>query len=153
MSQFTLESEIDIAAPAERVWSILVNFSDYPQWNPFIRTIRGVPEVGARLVAHLQPSGTKGMTFRPIVLSAIPARELRWLGHLWVPGLFDGEHQFSIQPISDAKVKFRQNELFSGILVPLFKGTLERDTKRGFKEMNQALKDRAEGNRTPNQAL
>lgn len=153
MRQFKLETEIEIAAPVDRIWSILVNFSEYPQWNPFIRTIHGMPEVGARLVAHLQPSGTKGMTFRPIVLSAVPGREFHWLGHLWVPGLFDGEHRFSIHPISDAKVMFRQNELFSGVLVPLFKGTLERDTKRGFIEMNQVLKERAEGNRTPSQAL
>ncbi|MHB8868097.1 MAG: SRPBCC family protein [Thermoleophilia bacterium] len=153
MSQFKLESTIDIAASPERVWSVLVNFSDYPEWNPFIRTIRGMPEVGASLVVRLQPSGTKGMTFRPTVLSAVPSREFRWLGHLWVPGLFDGEHYFSIQPISDGRVEFRQGELFTGILVPLFKGTLGRDTKRGFEEMNQALKAKAEGKETPNQAL
>jgi hypothetical protein len=145
MNQYRLESEIDIAATPERIWSILVNFSDYPEWNPFIRTITGMPKVGASLVVHLQPSGTKGMTFRPKVLSAVPAQEFHWLGHLWVPGLFDGEHRLSIQPIADGMVKFRQNELFSGILVPLFKGTLERDTKRGFAEMNQALKVKAEG--------
>ena len=27
-------TEIDIAASPERVWSILMDFSAYPQWNP-----------------------------------------------------------------------------------------------------------------------
>jgi len=37
------------------------------------------------------------MTFRPTILKAEPNRELRWLGHLLVPGLFDGEHIFTIE--------------------------------------------------------
>jgi hypothetical protein len=36
------------------------------------------------------------MTFRPTVLNAETNRELRWLGHLLAPGLFDGEHSFTI---------------------------------------------------------
>lgn len=153
MTRYQLDSEIEIAATSERVWSILANFSDYQNWNPFIRTIRGTPEVGASLVVQIQPSGTKGMMFRPTVLSAVPARELRWLGRFLVRGLFDGEHRFSIQPIADRRIKFRQSELFSGILVPLFKDTLDKDTKRGFEEMNRALKMKAEAQETPKQVL
>ncbi|MFZ1036788.1 MAG: SRPBCC domain-containing protein [Smithella sp.] len=153
MTRYQLDSEIEIAATPERVWSILSNFPDYPNWNPFIRTIRGTPEVGASLVIQIQTGGTKSMTFRPTVLSAVPSRELRWLGRFLVRGLFDGEHRFSIQPIAEGKIKFRQSELFSGILVPLFKGTLDRNTKRGFEEMNRALKMKAEAQETPKQVL
>ncbi len=32
-------------------------------------------------------------TFRPTVLVAEPNRELRWLGRLFMPGPFDGEHR------------------------------------------------------------
>jgi hypothetical protein len=42
--------------------------------------------------------GRRPTTFRPRVLEAEPARRLRWLGHLLVPGLFDGEHRFTIEP-------------------------------------------------------
>lgn len=146
MSSHRLESEIDIAAPAERVWAILTDFPAYPDWNPFVRAIRGKPERGASLVVRLQPSGAKGMTFRPTLLAAVRNQELRWLGHLLVPGLFDGEHRFTIEPIAGGKVRFRQDELFRGMLVPFFKRALDRDTKRGFEEMNRALKARAEGN-------
>lgn len=70
-----------------------------------------------------------------------------------MPALFDGEHRFALQPIANGKVRFRQSELFSGILVPMFRASLDRDTKRGFEEMNQALKVRAEANEAPNKAM
>ncbi|MGB8217784.1 MAG: SRPBCC domain-containing protein [Candidatus Methanoperedens sp.] len=140
-----LRTEISINAPPERIWHLLTDFASFPQWNPFIRRASGEPRKGAQLQVYLQPSGTKGMTFRPKVLKAEPNRELRWLGHLLIPGLFDGEHIFTIEPLEAGCVRFVQRELFTGLLVPLFARSLDKDTRRGFEEMNQALKLRAEG--------
>ena len=145
MSVHGLSTDIEIDAAPERVWAILTDFAAYQEWNPFLRFIRGVPEKGARLEARIQSSGTSGMTIRPTVLAAEAGRELRWLGRLILPGVFDGEHRFLIEPLAPGKVRFRQDEHFRGLLVPLFKRRLDRDTKRGFMEMNRALKARAEG--------
>jgi hypothetical protein len=139
-----IHTEIDISASADRVWCVLSDFSSYPEWNPFIRRMQGEVRVGARLHVYIQPSGAKGMSFRPTVLVANPKRELRWLGRLWVPGLFDGEHTFSIEPLSEGRVRFIQREQFKGLLVPLLSKMLDGDTRRGFEEMNSALKLRAE---------
>ncbi|MCK9397442.1 MAG: SRPBCC domain-containing protein [Methylobacter sp.] len=139
-----IKTEIEIAATPERVWSILIDFIAYPQWNPFIRSINGVIKTGERLTAFIQPTGSKGMTFRPTVLVALPNQELRWLGHLLLPGVFDGEHYFKIEPISPGRVRFIHGEKFSGILVALAKSKLEGETKSGFIAMNQALKNQAE---------
>ncbi|MCZ6676917.1 MAG: SRPBCC domain-containing protein [Candidatus Poribacteria bacterium] len=139
-----LHTEIEIQAPPERVWQLLTDFADFPQWNPFIRRISGEAKAGARLEVHIQPSGAKGMTFRPKVLRLEPNVELRWLGRLLIPGLFDGEHIFAIEPLGADKVRFVQREIFKGVLVPLFASQLDTDTRRGFEEMNQALKTRAE---------
>jgi len=109
-----------------------------------MRRAIGEPKTGAKLEVHIQPSGTSGMTFRPTVLKAEPKRELRWLGHLGIPGLFDGEHILTIEPLAENRVRFVQREIFTGILVPLFARGLEADTRRGFEEMNRALKAQAE---------
>ncbi len=144
MAVHHLHTEIEIEASKERVWASLLDFVSYPQWNPFIRSVVGVAQPGARHQITLRPSGGRAIRFSPVVLVAEAGRELRWLGRFLIPGLFDGEHSFVIDPLPDGKVRFQQNERFSGILVGLFRASLERDTRRGFEEMNRALKTIAE---------
>jgi hypothetical protein len=139
-----LNSEIEIKASSVTVWKLLTDTARFPGWNPFIRRLQGELKVGQKLVVFIQPSGTRGMEFKPVVLKVEPNRELRWLGRLIFPGLFDGEHIFQIEPSGDGRVRFRQREIFSGILVPLLKNSLDTDTRRGFNEMNQKLKSLAE---------
>jgi hypothetical protein len=139
-----LHSQIGINASAERVWRILTDFASYPQWNPFIRRISGELKVGERLEVRLEPPDGRGITLRPTLLSAEPNRQLRWLGHLWVPGLLDAEHSLAIQPLEENRVRFIQSEMFKGLLVPLLARSLDNTTLRGFEEMNGALKERVE---------
>ena len=139
-----LYTEIEIEAPAEKVWAILTDFAHFSEWNPFIRSIEGKPESGSRLRVQIQPPGASAMTFRPKVLRAAPPEELRWKGHFMLPGLFDGQHTFKIEPLGPGRVRFIQREKFSGVLTPFLANSLENNTKRGFKEMNQALKARSE---------
>jgi hypothetical protein len=138
-----LRTEIEIDATPERVWQVLTNFDAYREWNPFIRSIEGEPEVGSRLSVRIEPPGARGMTFKPTVRAVDPARELRWLGHLFVPGLFDGEHRLALEPLGGGRSRFVQSERFNGLLIGLFTKTLAA-TELGFEQMNQALKRRAE---------
>lgn len=138
-----LVTEIVINAPPETVWSVLMDFERYPEWNPFIVEISGKAEVGQRLDVTLKPPGTRPMRMRPRVIAVKPGREFRWRGNLAVPGTFTGEHVFEIEP-NEAGSRFRQSEHFKGILVPLFRHSLLTDTRRGFEEMNRALLERAE---------
>jgi hypothetical protein len=138
-----LSSEILINSSAQRVWKLITDFDDFPSWNPFIRRATGEIKTGARLEVFIQPSGTKGVTFHPKVLKVDPNHELRWLGRLYLPWLFDGEHALIIEPSTENSIKFIQREKFTGLLVP-FTRSLLRDTQRGFEEMNRELKQRAE---------
>ncbi|WP_440995546.1 SRPBCC family protein [Arhodomonas sp. SL1] len=144
MATHHLHTEIEINASAERVWAVLSDFASYPQWNPFIKSVAGTPQQGVRLQIAIQPSGGKVMRFSPIVLTADAGRELRWLGRFLFPGIFEGEHRFLIEPLGEGKVRFQQSERFSGLLVSLLRSSLDRDTRRGFEEMNRALKARVE---------
>ena len=139
-----VETQIEINASADRVWSVLMDFPSYARWNPFVRSIEGIPEVGESLNVHIQPPGSSGMRFRPTVLAVEPKQEFRWKGKLVMPGLFDGEHFFILEPKFDTGLVFRQGEVFSGVLVPLFRRSLDGATKQGFVAMNEALKREAE---------
>jgi hypothetical protein len=139
-----IHTEIEINSSGETVWRVLTDFAAYPKWNPFVRHVEGVVSVGARIQVYIEPSGGHGMLFSPTVLVAEPNTELRRLGHLWLPGLFDGEHSFSIEPLGDGHVRFIQRERFKGLFLPFLSKMVDGDTRRGFEDMNQALKLRAE---------
>ena len=138
-----LTAAIDIGAPVERVWSVLTDFAAYAEWNPFIKEIDGDLTPGSKLEVKIEPPGGRGMTLKPKVVRSEEQRELVWLGHLLVPRLFDGEHQFRLTPLGPGRTRFTQHEEFRGILVPLTGAVLEK-TLRGFEQMNAALKLRAE---------
>lgn len=139
MATFEIKTTTTIAASPQRVWEVLTNFAEYPVWNPFITSLEGEPVVGNNIEVR-----AGGMDFKPEVLVYEAYKELRWVGKLLFKGLFDGEHSFQIIDNEDGTVTFQQNEQFSGALVSLFKGKLGTDTKSGFEQMNQKLKEIAE---------
>ncbi|MFN4274789.1 MAG: SRPBCC family protein [Ferrovibrio sp.] len=141
-----ITTEILIDAPPARVWAVLADFATYGAWNPFMPQIFGTPQAGARLRVRIVPPGSGGMTFRPRLLTVTPERELRWRGHLLVPGLFDGEHRFRLEPTDGGqRTLFRHGESFSGLLLPvIFGARAQAATRAGFEAMNAALKRRAE---------
>lgn len=139
-----IDTSIEIAAPAERIWRILTDFPGYARWNPFVRSISGEAEIGASLIVSLEPPGGRPMRFRPVIVALEPEQELRWKGKLLIPGLFDGEHWFRLQATARGATTFEHGEQFSGLLVPRFRPALEDRTKRGFVAMNEALKREAE---------
>jgi hypothetical protein len=141
-----LQSEIGIAASPARVWEVLTDTAAMPGWNPFIKSLRGDLREGSQVTVRLEPPGGFGMTFKPRILRADPNRELRWLGRLLMPGLFDGEHYFVLEP-REAGTHFVQGEVFRGALTPVM-GAIGayKSTLAGFEEMNESLKRRAESN-------
>ena len=139
-----IKHSIEIDASPERVWQVLTDFEQYPQWNPFMRRISGSIEEGSRLQVTMGASGKSAMTFRPVLLKVRANQEMRWLGRLLLPKIFDGEHSFALEPINQNRVRFTQSEKFSGLLLPIFARSMDADTQRGFAEMNKALKVRAE---------
>jgi len=138
-----IHTEILIHATPDAVWNVLTGFDNYPQWNPFIRWVKGKVEPGKSIEVRLTPPGWKGMTLKPKVLRFDTNKELRWLGHLLIPGLFDGEHVFRLIDNRNGTTSFTQSESFRGLLVPLFKNMLEKNTRNGFIQMNEKLKELA----------
>ena len=139
-----LHAEIEVQATPERVWEVLTDFAAYQEWNPFIVEASGQAVPGSRLELQMRPPGRRATRFRPEVLEADPGRELRWLGRVLVPGLFDGEHRFTIQPAGPDRARLAQHEDFRGILAPLLLAMIAKPTLEGFQQMNQALKSRVE---------
>ncbi len=137
-------SEIMIKAPTKKVWQILTDFKSYPDWNPFVRSLKGLPKAGETIEVNLQVPSGKAMVFKPKILRFDESRELRWIGHLLFPGLFDGEHTFRLMENNDGTCTLQHYERFRGILVPLMRKMLDSNTLEGFRLLNEAIKNRSE---------
>lgn len=139
-----INTSIEINASKSKVWNILTDFTQYSTWNPFITHVAGRLVEGKTLSIHVKPPSKKPMRFQPTLLTVKNHEKLRWLGKLPIPGFFSGEHVFEIHPINDTRVRFVQREQFKGCLVPFLWKSLNSHTRRGFMQMNSALKIQAE---------
>jgi hypothetical protein len=139
-----IQTEIGIDRPSAAVWAVLADIDRWAEWNPFARA-KGRLALGERLEVEIRPPGGKPMSFRPTIVRLDRGVELRWLGHLGIPGVFDGEHGFRIEPEGDERCRFGQFETFKGVLAGPLLWLVGDQTRRGFETMNLALKARAEG--------
>jgi len=141
----TLTTHIRIDAPREAVWDVLTDFESFHKWNPLILEAEGELAEGSRISVALEAGGKKPFRVRPRIVHLDPGRELRWLGRILIPGLFDGEHVFRLEEGDEGGVHLIHEEHFRGILVPLLWRNLDTDVRSRFDEMNRALKARVEG--------
>lgn len=138
-----LETIIHIHTPPQHVWSVLMDFESYPEWNPFVRNIKGKGVEGENITVTVQAPGKKGMDFTTKVLKSSELTEFRWKGKLFIQGLFDGEHYFILKELPNGSTALYHGEIFSGLLIPFMNRVLD-DVKSGFEHMNIALKERCE---------
>ncbi len=136
----SVQTRIEIDAPAKEVREVLFDFGDYPKWNPFIVRIDGAVAQGSTVMVTVKPVGKEPLSGNTVVTSLTDTR-LAWTGALAIPGLFRGDHEFIIEEQGPNKTMFYQNEKMSGLIVPFLNFKPEA---AGFVLMNEALKKRAE---------
>jgi hypothetical protein len=138
-----LRTEIRINAPAEKVWKILTDLDKYPEWNPFIHHAIGKAESGEKVdISFL--NGKKDMTLHCKITRLVPEKELSWEYKVMHPGLWYGEHSFTIEPEGENRVRFIDIEVFTGLLIPFLAKDIDTNSRRDFEAMDKALKQRAE---------
>lgn len=139
-----IESSIQIAAPSHQVWAILSDFPIYPEWNPFVREVRGEAVDGRSLSLLLQPKQGRSRRLWLRVRSSQPPWELQTRGSFLSTFLIAARHRFRLLSLPDGTTQLIQTLQLSGLLVPLFQHRIDHAVRAGFEAMNAALKTRAE---------
>ena len=139
-----VRSEIAINTYPERVWRILIEFGAYDQWNPFIKKIIGHPTERSKIDIYIEAPSGKNRKYSPRITKIEEGHELRWFGKSSLPGFLNAEHIFTIEEVQPERVRFIQREVFDGLLTRVFAKRLDIDILKGFQDMNDALKRRAE---------
>lgn len=143
VDRHTIQTEIVIAAPAEKIWRELTAFDRYSEWNPFIVRARGGGQLRDRMEVAIRPPDAGEFKFKNTIIERVENQSLAWLGSFIFKGLFDGTHYFVIEKRPDGSCLFIHGEKFEGVLVKVLSGLLG-GTQKGFVLMNEALKARCE---------
>ena len=131
-------TEAILPAKPEQVWQVLTDGAQYSDWNPFIVNVEGRFEKGERLTNTMKPQPDKKMVFTPEVLEARINEELRWIGRVAIPGIFDEEHYFILESHGE-QTRFTHGEKFSGFALWFINTDQYLEN---FKAMNVALSNR-----------
>jgi hypothetical protein len=150
----TAEATIDIAAPIDLTWQIMLDLGAYGAWNPFIFRVDGAPaapRVGAELTLQVRWSdgGTTSSRERITVLDPprpgdgrrVARLEYQFRGALHALHLVRGSRLQALEQSPGGPTRYRTFEEFRGLLkgsVPLAK------VRDGFDRHARALKQRAE---------
>ena len=137
--KYHITTSININADLQTVWNTFIQFEDYPNWNSFIKSVKGAIIPGEKINIEID-----GMKFAPRVLSFEKEKELVWLGTMRISRIFDGEHSFRFYENPDGTTSVKHEEHFRGILVPFMKKYLRTTVIEGFKHWNETLKTKSE---------
>ena len=138
-----LVTSIEIDVPVARVWKILTDFAHYGDWNPFLYRVEGKAGPDERVDIHYWRKG-KESTLKCKIVEWQPGRMWRQTWHIGFPGLYRGEHTFTVEPMGDNRTRFVQREVFSGLLLPTMEKEIDTDTRDCFESMDKALKVQSE---------
>lgn len=133
------KASITINAPAEKVWNILTDANGYPAWDLSMDHIEGKLALGEKVkfFTKLSPQAfpVKVIGFEPnrkmVLTSGMPL------------GLFKSERTHTLTTNQDGSTTFHTEEIFSGLLLPVFGKNLP-DLTENFKGFVAALKKQAE---------
>ena len=111
--------EVNVRAEAQGVWRLLTDAKGFPSWNSTVSRIEGQISEGQRLRVHVP--GTN-RTFTPTVSDIVPNERMTWTGG-FAP-MFKGVRTFELRSRSDGSTDFAMEERFSGLMLPLAKGSM-----------------------------
>jgi hypothetical protein len=137
--RMTCAVSIDIHAAPDRIWALLTDAADFPRWNSTVSRIRGSIKAGEKLA--LEVPAAPGRTFKPKVTDLEPARRMVWSDGM--APMFKGVRTFTLEPRGDGTTTFTMEEVFSGVMLPVIKGSLP-DFGLSFEAYAQDLKREAE---------
>jgi len=111
--------EVNIRAKPESIWKLLTDAKDFPRWNSTVSAIEGEIREGEQLRVRIPRTER---TFTPKVSDVVPGECMTWTGG-FAP-MFKGVRTFRLRPGNDGSTDFAMEERFSGLMLPLAKGSL-----------------------------
>jgi uncharacterized protein YndB with AHSA1/START domain len=141
-STFRMDIQVSttIQASTDRVWALLTDAAGFPSWNSTVTSIEGDIKEGGALAMRVPVAGER--VFKAKVSNVVPGRSMTWSDGM--APMFKGVRTFTLTPNGDGSTVFQMKEEFSGLMLPMIKGSLP-DFVPVFETYADDLKRAAEG--------
>jgi hypothetical protein len=140
---FRIEHRIGIQAPPDVIWHVIADLPRWEDWNPTYPKAAGEIRIGGKLDLTLALPSQAQQQIQPVVLDWIPNEQLHWRLTM-LRGMVRTIRFIEIETLAEASCIVSNGEIFGGLMGPSIGKRMGRFIQRGFIEMNEALKARAE---------
>ena len=136
-----IKTEIEIAAPPEKVWEALSDINTWQDWSPIINKSSGVAQVGSKVDITMmgKEKGQDGPQYSPEITQLEEAKYFHWRAKMMAGFIFTNDKVFELEKTATG-TKLIHKELFKGLMLPLMCGQLDKNVPGMLDSMNQALK-------------
>lgn len=141
----TVETRVEIDAPAARVWQFLVDVAAYPRWNPWTLRVSGELGPGGTIELLTQFYEVTGPRRELAVIGRWePGRELQWEVRRGPTWLLRRVRVQRVEPLSTGGCRYLSEDTYHGLLAPAAEWLERGALRRAAERMAAALKQRAE---------
>ena len=143
-----ISTEIEISATPGEVWQVLADINKWHEWSPIISESRGTAALDEHLEIGIvgsehEPEGPK---YNPKIIHFEAPVYFHWRAHMIAGILMTNDKVFELEETATG-TKVIHREIFSGLLVPILYGQMERGVPPMLDSMNQALKQLVEASK------
>ncbi|WP_336333269.1 SRPBCC domain-containing protein [Pseudomonas putida] len=137
---------VDIAAPAELVWSILVDLPSYPAWNPYTVKVESTLRLNEPVNLYLPNPASPGELLHVVEYLADfePHRLLAWEMHASASNPDAARREQLIERVGPTSCCYHTTDQFLGPTAETVMANHGRWVKQGFDAVALAVKARAE---------
>jgi len=134
---------ISIDAPAEMVWSVIVDFDRYGEWNEFCPQIEGEPKLGAALTMKVDLG--RGLQEQVEYITSIDApRKIVWSMQNRAGDPIHANRSQLIESVDESHCTYWSIDEFQGDAVAAMMKALAKSVEHGFELCARGLKREAE---------
>jgi len=139
-----LRARISIRSLPTDVFGVLVNFSAYREWNPWLRDVEGEAKEGALVCVRPNLISLFGFRLRYRLTKIRPKDFLRWEEEAWFGILFHTTREYQIYTCTDESAIYSIHLRFHGPLRHIIRLFYGKSVQRGLFREAQALKQYCE---------
>lgn len=132
----------DIDAPIDVVWDCLLDFEQYPEWNPFTVAVIGKKDIGAILDLQVNLTGKRIQISQETLQELAKPTQIAWGMHMLHPVLLKARRDQFLTVIDDNQCRYHTYDALSGLLSPLVNLLYGKAMQEGFDKVGAALQKR-----------